>query len=92
MSPSPCQVDFPREAESVSSPRYTVRVHAPEARLVEVRLDSGDWKPCRHVGDYWWCDCEGYREGAHLVRARMFASDGHLAISPSKSFEVHARA
>lgn len=81
-------VDFPEHHERITSPRYTVRVAAPEGfRKVEVSIDHTGWQPCRYAVGYWWFDWSGYQSGRHELVARLQAPDGRtLALEPRRFF------
>jgi glutamine synthetase len=69
-------LSFPSEGELVLSPHYTIRIKAAEAKLVEVSIDGGSFKPCRADSDSWAYDWSNYGAGSHLICARIDYHDG----------------
>lgn len=81
-------VDFPEHHEKITSPRYTIRIAAPEGfRKVEISIDRTGWQPCRYAVGYWWFDWSGYQNGRHELVARIQAPDGRtIALEPRRFF------
>lgn len=81
-------IDYPEESEIVDHPTYTYRIRAPKtADLVEIRLDQGQWQPCRRAVGYWWFDWSGYGPGRYQAEVRSRTPSG-AETSKFRSFTV----
>lgn len=82
-------VDYPQEREIIDSEAYSFRINAPEsAQIVDVRINSGEWKSCRRATGYWWYDWSQFKPGAYEIIARMQTGAGDTAISSRRRFQV----
>ncbi len=82
--PAP-RIDYPQEAERISSSGYTLRIDAPQNGLVaEVSIDDGAWQACRASVGFWWFDWFGFGSGEHVVRVRLVSDEGPLSESPAR--------
>ncbi|MDE2293807.1 MAG: hypothetical protein KGL53_17255 [Elusimicrobia bacterium] len=81
-------VDFPAEGECVTSPDYTFRIQAGQARRVEVSINGSLWEPCRRSVGYWWYDWSGYAPGRHQLVARMEDMAGRHHVARPRKFRV----
>ncbi|MBI3299005.1 MAG: hypothetical protein HYZ75_12615 [Elusimicrobia bacterium] len=80
-------MDYPRQGEHVSGPGCTFRVGASdEADLVEISVDSEEWRPCRRAQGYWWYEWESTRPGLHCARARASRLSGGVELSGLRRF------
>ena len=57
------RIEYPREGETITSPRYIFRIDA--SARVEIAIDGDDWRSCRRSDDYWWFDWSDYDSGRH---------------------------
>jgi hypothetical protein len=74
-------IDYPLENERVGSDGYTIRVNAPQARLVRVAINQGEWLECRPAVGFWWFDWSGIAPGEHEIVACADYEDGREAVS-----------
>ena len=66
-------LDYPKEAERITSPHYALRLSAPyELQMVEVSIDGGPWQECRKCGGHYWFDWTGYSFGSHEIGSRAW--------------------
>jgi len=71
------EIDYPTNGEKLYARHYAVRIGAGWGTNVEISIDSGDFKPCRHAG-YFWYDWHGISKGKHKLTAQMKTSDGKI--------------
>ncbi|HVE11799.1 MAG TPA: hypothetical protein VNI01_00270 [Elusimicrobiota bacterium] len=82
-------IDYPQEMECISSPTYTFRIAVEDGERVEVSIDDSDWQTCRHSGEYWWFDWQGYAAGRHGMVARVWTREGRALKSKIRRFKVY---
>jgi hypothetical protein len=83
------RVEYPREGEMLAQPHYTFHIGAiPEANVVELSIDQGDWAPCRESLGLWWYDWTDAPKGEHVVVARSRVSDDLWIVSEPRRFSV----
>jgi len=88
-APVTVRVVFPRDGEMITQPSYSLQISAPgEIAGADVRIDQGDWQPCRQSLGLWWFDWSGYDSGEHEVVARMRKPDGAAVNSEARIFQV----
>jgi len=80
-------VDYPRENEAVRPGHYAIRLTAAGASSVQVRLDGGDWLPCREDVGHSWFDWAP-RPGAALIEARARSGKGRWTAAPVRAVVV----
>lgn len=72
-------LDYPKQAECIQSPYYTLRVSAPQGvRGVEVSIDGAPWQTCREAVGHYWFDWTGYENGDHEITARVALPGGRI--------------
>lgn len=82
-------VDFPQEKEIITSSEYTIRLGAShDAEKVEISIDGGEFKACRHAVGFFWFDWSGYSKVAHKISARLTTKDGRILYSDLRTFSV----
>jgi hypothetical protein len=74
-------IEFPKEGERLEGPAYTLRIAAPEARLVRVAVDQGPWQDARSAVGFWWFDWTPADSGEHELIACAEYAGGREAVS-----------
>lgn len=74
-------IDYPLENETIDSRCYTIRVNAPEARLVRLAINQGEWLECRPAVGYWWFDWSNYAPGEYEIIACADHAEGRETVS-----------
>jgi hypothetical protein len=86
------EVEYPRQDETIDSPKYVFRIGAPVgAPRVEVSIDQGPWLACRKLAGYWWYDWSGYDDGEHEIVARTRGENERWRLSSPHEFFVSRR-
>lgn len=75
-------VDYPKEGEVFGVGCYTIRISAPEAKMVRVAVNQGEWQDCRESVGHWWLDWSPEADGEHELIACAEYQDGREAVSP----------
>lgn len=78
-------VDFPREGEIIYNQSFCIRLGVGENTHVEISINGGPWKPCRHSVGFWWFDWSGYGSGRHTILARVVTPSGNLLKTPPRT-------
>ncbi len=82
-------LDYPVNAEKITAPGYTLRAGTVgDAERVEISIDQGDWRSCRHSVGYWWYDWGGYAEGRHRAEVRACLKNGRTLTDGPVGFRV----
>lgn len=85
-------VDFPRQGETVTGAKYSMRLSAPDsATRVDISIDQGEWRPCRRASGYWWFDWSDYQDGEHEIVARAQVDGKQVSCEPHVFFVRLAR-
>lgn len=77
-------IDYPLEAENISSSHYAIRIGASPDGYVELSFNDGEWNPCRYGGGYWWFDWLYFTPGNYKLSARMIGNDGSVVAETQK--------
>lgn len=86
------EIDHPSSGETIKPGHYAFRISSPEPlSTVDVSVDGGPWRPCRHACGLWWHDWTADKPGAHQVAARAATVSGEAANSTLRRFTVAAR-
>lgn len=83
-------VDYPREGDLVRPGHYAVRVDAPGAAEVQIRLDGMDWIDCRQAVGFFWYDWSPQKPGPVVVSARARKPKGRWTASAPRACVVEA--
>lgn len=74
----PLSIDYPKQNETIG-PRYNINILAEGADHVRVRIDQGDWVPCRYADGRWWHPWENIPPGPHTLRAEATHANQTIA-------------
>lgn len=81
-------IDHPKDGEAIHPHHYAVRIGAGGGSAVEISVDGGDWKPCRHTAGYYWFDWHNIPSGSHQLVARLQLQNGKTKKSKSVRCKV----
>lgn len=82
-------IDYPVEGEAVRPGHYSIRLTAPAAAQAQIRLDGGEWKPCRDAVGHFWYDWSPVG-GPALIEARARAGAGRWTAAPARRCVVES--
>ena len=71
-------IDYPKDGDKFLPHHYAVRIGASGGSGVEIAVDGGDWKHCRHTAGYYWYDWHQIPVGKHKLVVRMKTADGKI--------------
>lgn len=74
--PLSLSIDYPQEGDILQPGHYSIRLGASGAMEVQLRIDSGDWRPCREAAGYFWFDWQPGPAGGRVLEARARRGKG----------------
>lgn len=82
-------IDHPKNEEVITHKvHYAIRVSATPNGIVEVSIDSGEWRKCRFSVGHWWYDWHNIPVGVHTIVARLYDEHKKRTIKKSEPVRV----